>query len=199
MGHHDDIQDLVYAAWMRIRPRLEDEPALLAQRLQRRRTPTLTRPPRAWCIAIRASDHRLLSRIFPSQLPFGDPRFNPDDHVLTITTPVLRSITAPITLTAPGETLTDTATKLGTSPAGLLSIRLNQTVRTHHIPPTSYKGRLQPLLYIEHPLDPCAKGFRPQDALWSWTSTFLATRIPERFEQARARRRQSATRSAPPL
>src|SRR6185312_11625147 len=147
--NHVDIQDLIDAAWKRVRPRLEDEPALLAQRLQRRRTLTLTRPPRAWCIALRASDHRLLSRVFPSGLSFGDPQFNPDDHVLTITTPVLRSITAPITLTAPGETLTDTATKLGTSATGLLTIRLKQTVRTHHIPPTCYKGHPKPLLYID--------------------------------------------------
>ena len=136
-------------------PRLEDEPALLSQRLQRRRTPTLTRPPRAWCIALRASDHRIASSaalVHPSSFSLhpGDP----EEHTITLTTPLLKSLTASIHLTAPGETLTDAARLLGTSPAGLLNIRLKGTVRTHHIPPMCYRGHPQPLLYIEHPLDP---------------------------------------------
>src|SRR5262245_6442993 len=54
-----DIEDLILNAWSRMKPRLLEDPAEFARRLARRNGRSLSRPPRAWCLAIRASDRRL--------------------------------------------------------------------------------------------------------------------------------------------
>ena len=55
----DDIQRAIDAAWLRIRPILDRDPDELRKRLARRQSALITNPPRAWCLAVRASDTRL--------------------------------------------------------------------------------------------------------------------------------------------
>jgi hypothetical protein len=54
-----EVEELVQEAWRRIRPGLLAQPDELRRRLARQRTATLLRPPRAWCLAVRASDTRI--------------------------------------------------------------------------------------------------------------------------------------------
>src|SRR5438094_266471 len=54
-----DLEALIFDAWSRVEGRIEKDPAELAKRLSRRRLPAFLRPPRAWCLAIRASDRRI--------------------------------------------------------------------------------------------------------------------------------------------
>jgi hypothetical protein len=54
-----DLDSAILTAWARIRPILQSDPDELAARLARRRSQLLLRPPRAWCLAVRATDRRL--------------------------------------------------------------------------------------------------------------------------------------------
>ena len=46
-------------AWKKLQPQLALDPDELPNRLARRRLGVMRRPPRAWCVTIRASDTRL--------------------------------------------------------------------------------------------------------------------------------------------
>ena len=54
-----DLESEFHFAWSRVAARFGDDGADLARRLARRRRAVLVRPPRAWCLALRASDARL--------------------------------------------------------------------------------------------------------------------------------------------
>src|SRR5438045_479221 len=54
-----DIETPLREAWTRVRPRLEAEPEELRRRLARGAQATLSKPPRAWCLAVRANDTRI--------------------------------------------------------------------------------------------------------------------------------------------
>src|SRR5437867_3468914 len=68
-----DLDEAILNAWQKLRPRILSDPHELARRLSRRRNSLLSRPPRAWCLAIRASDHR----ITPPHCPITDPPLDP--------------------------------------------------------------------------------------------------------------------------
>src|SRR5690242_14749901 len=98
----EELESAILAAWKRVHPQLEKFPAMLAKRLGRRAKPTLTRPPRAWCLAIRASDHRI---------PTGCDE--PREHQVTLTAKKLDELATPVHLSR--EYLDEAAKKLGTS------------------------------------------------------------------------------------
>jgi hypothetical protein len=55
-----DLVQLIYQAWdHKVRPLVEKNPDELARRLARRRSALMRRPPRAWCLVVRASDGRI--------------------------------------------------------------------------------------------------------------------------------------------
>src|SRR4051794_17448574 len=103
----DDIAHALAAAWRRIRPTLQRTPAELRRRLARRAQALLRSPPRAWCLAIRASDTRLGSLSLSSIL---NP---PSSHRILVASEDLRRLCSPVRLDWPGESLADVARKLG--------------------------------------------------------------------------------------
>jgi len=54
-----ELERNIREAWLRVRNEILTDPDELRRRLARRRMKSLTRPPRAWCVAIRASDRRI--------------------------------------------------------------------------------------------------------------------------------------------
>src|SRR3954452_10489975 len=124
----EEVETLIGDAWRHVAPALRDDPHALAARLARRRRAVLTCPPRAWCLAVRASDTRLnsLRASVPSCL-------NASSQPLTLTADVLRRLCAPVTLPASGMTLDRAAALLGTTPAGLTNARIAGTLRTRHV------------------------------------------------------------------
>src|SRR5882672_4856268 len=58
-GKMNDVDRLILEAWEKLGPRIMGDPEELARRLARRRMGILTRPVRAWCLAVRASDTRI--------------------------------------------------------------------------------------------------------------------------------------------
>src|SRR5687767_673066 len=55
----DAFMSLLFNAWKKLQPQLAADPDELPNRLARRRLGVMRRPPRAWCITIRASDTRI--------------------------------------------------------------------------------------------------------------------------------------------
>src|SRR6267143_1704483 len=86
----EELKRAITNAWLKLRRQILSDPHKLRRRLARRRLKTLTRPPRAWCIAIRASDRRITPAhwvIFPEHamdLNHEDHPYEPIEHEVTI-------------------------------------------------------------------------------------------------------------------
>src|SRR4051812_18885737 len=112
-------------AWEKISPRLKDDPRELQKRLTRRRKPLLSRPPRPWCLAIRASDLRITPAhwvITPSHamdLDHEDHPYERIEHEVLLQPHALRKYLRPVSLDAWGEEVPYLAKLLGSSPSGL--------------------------------------------------------------------------------
>jgi hypothetical protein len=50
------LHQLILDTWLRLKPEILSNPRELQKRLKRRESRTFSRPPRAWCLAVRASD-----------------------------------------------------------------------------------------------------------------------------------------------
>src|SRR4051812_29580199 len=55
----DPFLHLLEQSWLRILPKIDRDPDELARRLARRHQGMMRRPPRAWCLGVRASDARI--------------------------------------------------------------------------------------------------------------------------------------------
>src|SRR5439155_24905157 len=142
------------------------------------------RPPRAWCLALRASDRRIPSSLSPCHLA----TWSPCQHEqISLDSGTLRRLCHPVRLDPPGEPLADAARKLGTTPVGLRNGRLKKIFDVHYIPATAGRGKPVPLLYTKRPLDPAARGFAQPDPIWLWTAHYLTSRLPPAFTQTLTR------------
>src|SRR3954451_3873555 len=68
-----DLESELHSAWLRVAANFSDDGHDLARRLARRRRAVLMRPPRAWCLALRASDSRLDDHTTIRPIPTADP------------------------------------------------------------------------------------------------------------------------------
>jgi len=190
----DDIEQSIVAAWNRIAPMLVADRDELAHRLARRRRAVLLRPPRAWCLAIRAADTRInptTACIVPEDAAYprshltGDAlrthRYAP--HEVTLDTRLLKHLCEPVTIEPPGEQWDVIAQKLGVHPVSLNTARINGVLRSHYVRNLGGRRGRIPVLYTDQPLDPCSRTFLPADPLWGWTAHYLAYRLPTDFEQ----------------
>ena len=177
----DDVELAIHDAWQRVRPILLADEAELARRLARRRNAGLGRPPRAWCMAVRASDTRIPDQNCRQAKAIGEAVA----EEVRLDARLLRTLCAPVTITPPGETLQEVAAKLGVGVTSLLTARARGIFRTHHIKGLGgSRGWPVPLLYTDRLLDPSAKLFACADRVWSWTAPDLGGRIVDDFEQA---------------
>ena len=105
----DDVSRLVLEAWEKLGPGIKADPEELARRLARRRGALLTRPPRAWCIALRASDRRITPAywiIYPEhamEVAHEEHPYEPIEHEVTIDARVLRKYCRPVRTDSWGE------------------------------------------------------------------------------------------------
>lgn len=155
----------------------------------------LLRPPRAWCLAIRAADTRInpfTACIVPEDAAYPRSHVTGDAlrthryarHEVTLDTPLLKNLCEPVTIEPPGEPHDIVAQKLGVHPIGLHTARINGVLRTHYVRNLGgRRGRPIPILYTDQPLDSCSRTFAPPDPLWGWTAHHLAYRLPSDFEQ----------------
>src|SRR3954447_14809240 len=111
----DDVEHAILQSWQRLSRRLVSDSTELHRRLARRKKLlTLTRPPPAWCLAVRASDPRLDALTRPTGLPPAprEPprqprhiRLQKNVHDLTLDVCTIKRLCAPVTLDPPGMTL----------------------------------------------------------------------------------------------
>jgi len=168
-----EIHDSLLHAWRQIRDRLASDPAELQARLDRRNSAQLKRPPRAWCLAVRANDTRL-EKYFASRAS----KEHPNEVVLD--RDALYSLCAPVHLQG-GHTLEETAAELGIpNPDCLVTARLRGVFTVRHVPGLGGKpGRPRPLLSATRPLDPSSHLFQLPDPAWHLTLDDLVYNIPE--------------------
>src|SRR4051794_11191216 len=102
----DEIELSIRTVWDRIRPHLVNDPSEYCRRLSRLRA--LDHPPRAWCLAVRASDTRLDR--YCCAIPDSS-----RSHELILDKPALWTLCSPVKLDSPGEPIAEVAAKLGVS------------------------------------------------------------------------------------
>src|SRR5690349_647415 len=156
----DDVELAIGKAWQRVRPMLLADADELAKRLGRRRRAGLRKPPRAWCLAVRASDRRIPDencrpRRAAAAAAAAAADEEPDCEEVHLDAALLRELCAPVTIDPPGETLGEVAAKLGVGINSLLTARVRGIFRTHHVQGLGgARGWPVPLLYTEELLDP---------------------------------------------
>jgi len=188
----NDIDRLILEAWEKLGPKIMADPDELARRLARRRMAILTRPVRAWCLAVRASDTRITPAhwiITPEHALFlnhPDHPYTPIEHQVLIQTPQLRKFYTPVRLDGWGEEVPDLAKMLGCSASMLYRARIRGFFRQRTIPLLGGKrGKPVPILHYDRSLFPGGTWFfqAPHSILggaWSW----LPDLLPDDFEQS---------------
>src|SRR5882672_10064147 len=138
MSLGEELERNIREAWLRLRKQILSDAQELARRLARRRKRSLTQPPRAWCIAIRASDRRITPAhwiITPEhamELDHPDHPYEPIEHEVTIQTHAIRRYCHPVSFSR--EDAEDVAKMLGVSPGTLWHARLRGQFDENLIP-----------------------------------------------------------------
>src|SRR4051812_5364519 len=123
----EDLERNIRDAWLRVRKDILNDPQELQRRLSRRGMKTLRRPPRAWCLAVRASDRRITPAhwvIVPEhamELMHPGHPYEPIEHEVIIRPHALRRYCHPVTFS--GEDAEDVARMLGVSRGMLWAAR----------------------------------------------------------------------------
>lgn len=189
----DAFMSHLLEAWNRLQPRLAADPDELQARLARRRLGVMKRPPRAWCVTLRASDTRLTpataemapeAAAWPQRARRDDGDYEP--HDVRITSDLLRRLCAPVYLPRPGMPKSLVAEKLGCSQSNLewAQRRGMFTVFRDMAPADRFCWRPVTYLYTREPLDPSSPKLRKfPDPLWGTTARFVADHIPDDIDQ----------------
>src|SRR5947207_1969246 len=123
----EDLENAIFDAWKRVRPRLESDPAELARRLKRREGMGMRRPPRVWCLGVRASDTRL------AEWCGETPRQPRGTQSVFFDARMLEALCEPVRIGPSGERFTEVAAKLGVHVRGLHAVRCQGILRTEFI------------------------------------------------------------------
>ncbi len=187
------------------------DPAEALKRYLRTKTPTLTRPPRACCLALRASDTRInsantLLTSAPDATLSAD--IGTDDligcrapHLLTLRGGLIRELCKPVMIPWPGVPVWRAAELLGVSPRlvtlwmtrGHLVCRGYEPRRPH-----GHRGTPIPIVYTPGPIEPASSNGRPPHQTWGTLWQWRHERLPLEFEQTiRREPRYSMLRGKP--
>src|SRR6266566_6050094 len=126
----NDIDRLILEAWEKLGPKIMADPHELAKRLARRRMAILTRPVRAWCLAVRASDtritpaHWVISPEHAMDLNHPAHPYEPIEHEVIIRPHALRKYCRAVRTDSMGELVEEVAERLGVNKkSGVLRAR----------------------------------------------------------------------------
>src|SRR5258705_8129265 len=125
----DDVARLVMEAWEKLGPEILANRDQLARRLARRRSALLNRPPRAFCLAIRASDHRItpahwvISPHHAMDMDHPEHPYQPIEHEVIIRAHALRKYCRPVRTDSWGQEVSDICASLGASRSQLRNAR----------------------------------------------------------------------------
>src|SRR6266566_1548167 len=125
----EELERNIREAWLRVREGILGDEGELRRRLSRRRMKSLRRPPRAWCLAVRASDRRITAAhwvISPEHaMDLNHPAhaYEPIEHEVIIRPHALRKYCRPVRTDSMGELVEEVCAKLGASPSHLRNAR----------------------------------------------------------------------------
>jgi hypothetical protein len=174
-----EVEDLILEAWERVRPKLESDPVELAKRLKRIHGASLSRPPRPWCLCVRACDRRIDTWLgFESATRDG-----PGKHEVMLDAPLVRRLCAPITVPS-RVSARELAEMLGRCPEDLYPTRSKGKFAVDHVAGLGGNwGKPMPLLSCKEELDPSASGFEMPDRVWGDSAVYSDRRMRDEFEQ----------------
>ena len=190
-----DLTHNLIDAWNAVRPRLLLDSEELGRRLARRGSSQVTRPPRAWCVAVRASDRRIHAAsaiLDPAGAADVDARgryVDPRPHTVTLDARLLQALGGAVDLTVwRGHSLGAAAAKLGVSPESLKHVRDNGSLKSDRIFGLGGAKVAVPRVWAEEVRDPnAANGHRPPDAIWGNAWRRLGSMVDDDFAQTLAR------------
>ncbi len=177
----DELDFNLIEAWHRVGDKLRADRIETTIRAARRRLPTLIRPPRAWCLTIRASDTRITSwscAITPEDAPdYREP------HDVIITGDDIRRLCAPVNIDWPGLRWTDAARKLGRHEESIRSWIASGVFQVRYDNPAMHgsRGKPVPVIWRAGPLDPGARRGEPPHAIWGTLWQSLHEKIPSEY------------------
>lgn len=182
----DDVSVAILDAWNRVWPTLRNDPRERSARLARRRSRAMRSPPRAWCVAVRASDTRIhpaSACIVPEDAAYPG---RPDlyaEHEVVLDAALLRKLCRPVIFDGYGATRQIAAAALGISPSGVDALIRKGVIRAEKVN-CGIRGQPIMILHSDGVLDPssCSSKQRP-DAVWGANWGHLADRVPDDFEQ----------------
>ena len=168
----EELERNICEAWLRLRGKILSDPQELAGRLARRRNKSLTRPPRAWCVAIRASDRRItaahwvISPEHAMDLDHPGHPYEPIEHEVTIQTHAIQRYCTPVSFSI--AEAVDVARMLGVSNAMLLYARRRGRFFVDYEKGLGGKrGHPVPLISANRQLfDPSQRDFAPPHPVW---------------------------------
>src|SRR5215212_837212 len=186
-----ELERNIRDTWLRLRGKILSDPAELQKRLARRRNKSLTQPPRAWCIAIRASDRRItpahwiISPEHAMDLNHPAHPYEPIEHEVIIRPHALRKYCRPVRTDSWGQLVQDVAKQLGVTPQSILNARWAGKFTERFVKGLGGKRGLPiPLIHSWTTLDPSGyRHFSRPDPLWGALWEFLPDMIPDNFEQ----------------
>jgi hypothetical protein len=184
-----DLLELIWHAWQtRVKPLIDKDPDELVRRLARRRSGMMQRPPRAWCLAVRASDHRINPATAlcvsedaaypPATRGYGREVFA--EHEVTLDARLVRQLVRPIFIAKPGFDQAELAKMLGCTPQNLAYAVRRGVFRVHHVRGLGGKWcKPIPVLYTDRPIDPGRQSWQQDDPLWGTMWKYLCERVPD--------------------
>jgi hypothetical protein len=184
-----DLLEIIYDAWQTcVKPLIDKDPDELARRLARRRSKLMQRPPRAWCLAVRASDRRInpaTAIIVPEDAAYPPSTRGYElevyrEHEVTLDARLLRQLVRPIFIPKPGIEQAELARMMGCSYSNLRAAIRCGAFRVHHVRGLGGKwGPPVPVLYTDRPIDPSRQLWNHADPLWGTTWKYLCDRVPD--------------------
>jgi DNA-binding CsgD family transcriptional regulator len=190
-----DFDRWLLEEYLRVTGKLAGDRAELARRLARRRTALLVDPPRAWCLAVRASDTRITPStavIWPKEALGVENEISPGrmaEHSVVLDGRLLEELCRPVTL-LPYMDWVKVAKELGVHceslryamRKGFFDVKYVKGISGKHGPPV-------PLIYTDATLDPSSGNMhRASDPLWGAVWQWAAASVPKGLSQVVRRR-----------
>lgn len=175
----DQLDCNLLAAWHEVREKLSNDRAALGRRYERGLRKALRRPPRAWCVALRASDTRIESSAFIEPHLVEERR----EHRLLMFGDLVRHLCRPVRIDWPGVTYDEAAVRLGIDPKTMYDWMRKGWVESRRERVPGRRG--MPTRYVWTPggggLDVCVPQGR--GAAWGTLWQSLWEKVPSDFEQ----------------
>lgn len=192
----DELLTLLSVAWNdTVKPLIARDPAELSRRLARRQSGMLRRPPRAWCVALRAADQRINSfhaACVPEEYYWPRSSTRRDDraiaHEVLVDAKLVRRVARPIALEAPMP-MEQITKLLGLSRGSIKSMTKRGVFEVSYIQNwQGRRGRPVPFYFTRKMLDPCrGRGREMIDPIWGSSHRYIADHVPADLQQTLTR------------